>query len=100
MIVFRGFRWDKGNLSKNWLKHHVSNRECEEVFIREPLIIIDDPIHSSLEQRMIALGSTSKNRKLTIAFTSRDGMIRVISARPMSRKERKFYEEQETEANP
>jgi uncharacterized DUF497 family protein len=92
MIPFSGFEWDSGNSAKNWRKHRVSKRECEEVFAREPLVILEDISHSIFEQRMIALGNTKKERKLTIAFTFRNGMIRVISARPMSKKERALYE--------
>lgn len=93
MIPYSGFQWDKGNSVKNWRKHRVSKRECEEVFDSEPFII-DDRSHSNGEKRMIALGITKKRRRLVVAFTMRAGLIRVISARPMSRKERKFYEEQ------
>jgi uncharacterized protein len=94
MIPYSGFQWDKGNSSKNWRKHRVSKRECEEVFDSEPLLIIDDSLHSQVEKRMIALGITKKRRRLVVAFTIRDGRIRVVSARPMSKKERKFYEDQ------
>ncbi len=27
-----GFEWDTGNMKKNWVKHGVSNEECEEAF--------------------------------------------------------------------
>ncbi|PJE67058.1 hypothetical protein COU93_00860, partial [Candidatus Shapirobacteria bacterium CG10_big_fil_rev_8_21_14_0_10_36_6] len=41
----------------------------------------------------LALGVTENNRKLSVFFTIRDKQIRVISARDMSKKEKKLYEE-------
>lgn len=86
------FEWDSGNQDKNWLKHKVSNTECEEVFFNQPLLILQDHEHSQREERFYALGKTNKNRFLFISFTLRDTRIRVISARSMNKKERKYYE--------
>ena len=36
------FEWDKHNVTKNWLKHHVSPAECEELFFNSPLILFED----------------------------------------------------------
>jgi len=87
-----GFQWDKGNLDKNLEKHDVENWECEQIFFNETIIILDDPIHSSTEKRWAAFGTTDSGRLLTIIFTIRGNLLRVISARDMSRKERIFYE--------
>jgi uncharacterized DUF497 family protein len=87
-----GFEWDEGNLSKNWEKHHVSALECEQVFFNRPLIPLPDERHSETEQRFYALGQTDMGRRLFVVFTARNDFIRVISARDMSRKERKIYE--------
>ena len=46
------------------------------------------------EIRFAALGKTYGSRLLTVVFTLRARKIRVISARPMSRSERKLYEEE------
>jgi uncharacterized protein len=91
-----GFDWDEGNIEKNWLKHHVAPRECEELFFNLPLVIADDKEHSQTEQRHYALGQTDTGRHLFIAFTIRRGKIRVISARDMSRKEREIYAQENT----
>ena len=88
-----GFQWDDGNIDKNLLKHQVQNWECEQIFFNEPLLILDDPRHSLLEKRWAAFGRTDGGRLLTIVFTQRGDRIRVISARDMSRKETKYYEE-------
>jgi uncharacterized DUF497 family protein len=89
---FTGFQWDKGNINKNLDKHNVENWECEQIFFNEPLIILGDPKHSFLEKRWAAFGKTDANRHLSVIFTKRDKLIRIISARDMSRRERKFYE--------
>jgi len=86
-----GFDWDAGNSHKNWIKHHVSNSECEEVFFNVPLLLADGQKHSQKEKRYYALGQTNANRRLFIAFTVRENKIRVISARDMSQKERDVY---------
>jgi uncharacterized DUF497 family protein len=87
-----GFEWDEGNRNKNRLKHKVSTEECEELFFNEPLIILEDHKHSEIEQRYAAHGVTDNGRKLHLIFTVRNNRFRVISARDMHRKERKFYD--------
>ncbi len=88
-----GFDWDEGNIDKNWIKHQVSSNECEEVFFNAPLVLANDVNHSTVEKRYYVLGQTNRGRRLFISFTKRDEKIRVISARAMSRKEQKIYEE-------
>ncbi len=89
---FKGFEWDDGYVEKNWESHRVTPQETEQVFYNRPLIVVDDTKHSHAERRYFVLGQTDKNRALFIAFTVRDERIRVISARDMSRKERKVYQ--------
>jgi uncharacterized DUF497 family protein len=87
-----GFDWDEGNLDKNFSKHGVINKECEEVFKNSPLYLNYDQLHStSKEQRYQALGISDKARKLFISFTIRENRIKIISARDMSKNERKKY---------
>ncbi|HDZ02127.1 MAG TPA: BrnT family toxin [Nitrospirae bacterium] len=92
-----GFEWDNNNADKIWNKHHVAPSECEQIFFNLPLIIADDEKHSKKEKRYYAIGRTDINRLLFIAFTVRRDRIRVISARDMSRKERKVYQAHEKE---
>ena len=89
-----GFNWDSGNSEKNWITHQVHRNESEQVFFNEPLIIVDDEIHSQNEKRWLLLGQTDSQRLLFIVFTIRGDLIRVISARNMNKKERKYYNEQ------
>ena len=86
-----GFEWDEGNADKNWLKHGVSQGECEEIFFNSPLLIVADEAHSGAEARFYALGQTEAARLLFVVLTIRGNLIRVISARDMNRAERKEY---------
>ena len=88
-----GFNWDKGNAGKNESRHGVTDRESEEIFFNRPLAIARSAKGES-EIRYAALGKTYGSRLLTVVFTLRASEIRVISARPMSRSERKLYEEE------
>ena len=90
-----GFQWDKSNIEKNWLKHKVNPIECEQVFFNQPLIILDDPKHSISEKRFAVFGRTDAGRLLVVIFTKRGKLLRVISARDMNSRERKFYEEKQ-----
>lgn len=90
-----GFDWDDGNARKNE-KHDVSQAEAEQLFFDPGILVIADPAHSEAEPRFHALGKAREGRLLHVTFTLREEgtLIRVISARDMSRKERKFYEDQ------
>jgi len=85
-----GFEWDDGNQLKNWIKHQVAASECEQVFFNLPLMLANDPEHSQDESRYYVLGQTNNKRRLFISFTVRNNKIRVISARPMSRRSVRF----------
>ncbi len=88
-----GFEWDDGNAAKSWVKHGISQAVCEQVFFNHPLLLLEDQTHSKHEPRFHALGHANDGQRLFIAFTIRNGLIRVISARPMSKKERGFYDQ-------
>jgi uncharacterized protein len=90
-----GFDWDEGNARKSVEKHDVSQGEAEQIFFNDPLLIVEDVVHSVREMRLHALGRTDAGRLLHVTFTLRsDGrLIRVISARTMHRKERVRYEQ-------
>jgi uncharacterized DUF497 family protein len=89
-----GFQWDSGNAEKN-NKHGVDRFEAEQVFFNEPLLLLADIRHSQIEKRFHALGVTDSNRFLHLSFTLRDDgqLIRIISVRDMSAKERIVYEQ-------
>lgn len=88
-----GFEWNEGSADKNWELHKVGRGEAEGVFFNQPLLVAPDEGHSRQEPRYAGLGRTDGNRKLTIIFTLRGTLIRVISARDMSRRERRIYDQ-------
>jgi len=88
-----GFQWDEGNALKSAAKHGVTQGEAEQVFFNVPLLVAEDLGHSQAERRLHALGNTDAGRRIHITFVLRSGLIRVISARDMSRKERSQYEQ-------
>jgi uncharacterized protein len=86
------FDWDEGNRFKNDSKHGVSCQEAESVFQDDTRIDFRDPLHSKDESRFVTLGRSNRLRTMFIAWTLRGMKVRIISARPASRKERKVYE--------
>ena len=94
-----GFQWDEGNSEKNWIKHRVTRAECEQVFSNQPLVVGEDETHSQDEPRSYALGRTGAGRSLFVAFTIRGDLVRVISTRDMTERERRVYDRAEEEAD-
>jgi uncharacterized DUF497 family protein len=88
-----GFQWDAGNDRKSAEKHGVTRGEAEQVFFNDPLLVAADERHRQREERFHALGRTDDDRVLHITFAVREEgrLIRVISARDASRKERLRY---------
>ena len=91
-----GFQWDEGNAAKNWRRHEATQTEAEQVFWNRPALIAEDPKHSGRERRHFALGRTDAGRQLMVAFTLRGSLLRVISARPVGRRERSIYTKAKT----
>lgn len=88
-----GFEWDEGNSAKNWLRHRVQQAEAEQALLNIPLVVNVTSKHGAAEPRFIALGQTDAGRLLTVVFTIRGTKVRVISARAMSKPERKIHGE-------
>lgn len=87
------FEWDRSKALSNLQKHGVSFDEAKTVF-EDPLSsTIDDPIHSSYEDRFVIIGLSSNGRLLIVVHTDRDGNIRIISAREATGQEQRAYEE-------
>ncbi len=86
------FQWDGGNSEKNWIKHGITQTECEQVFFNQPFLVFDDQQHSQSEERFFALGRTDEGKGLFVVFTYRDqSLVRIISARRMTKAERDYY---------
>ena len=87
------FDWDDGNSTKSLTKHKIAQEKAEQVFRNRDLLV---PLGIQVapqtnEPRFGVLGMDSLGNRLAISFTIREGRVRVISVRPMSRKERKHY---------
>lgn len=88
------FEWDPRKDSANQRKHAVGFREATTVFGDPLAITFPDSEHSVSEQRFLTIGSSLKGRLLVVAHTERRRAIRIISARPATAGERRFYEEE------
>lgn len=87
-----GFLWDAGNEKKNEIKHKISAQEAEEAFFDSHYVLLKDMLHSGNEHRFNLIGLTKAGKLLAIAFTVRNTKVRIISARPASKRERILYE--------
>ena len=85
--------WDPRKAKNNLNKHGVSFTEAAMVFGDELAITVPDPDHSDEEDRYITIGWSDRRRVLIVSHTDRDGRIRIISARELTKAERKEYEE-------
>ncbi len=87
------FDWDPNKAAGNEAKHGVSFEEAATVF-GDPLSdTYDDPDHSLDERRLLIIGTSEQGRLLIVSHTDDGQTVRIISAREVTRKERKFYEE-------
>ena len=87
------FEWDQRKATSNRRKHGVSFEEAVTVFADEHALIIQDPEHSSEEERFLLLGLSSDLRTLVVCHCLRErgDVIRLISARKADRQERAQY---------
>jgi uncharacterized DUF497 family protein len=87
------FEWDRRKADSNLRKHGVSFDEAATVFLDPIAVSGPDPEHSVGEERYITFGLSRLGRLLAVCHTYRPGAIRIISARRVTRGERKLYEE-------
>jgi uncharacterized protein len=88
------FEWDDDKAKTNLKKHKVGFDEASTVFADHLAKIFNDDEHSAEEVREIIVGYSILNRLLLVSFTERGrDVIRIISARVATRKERKSHEE-------
>ena len=88
------FQWDPLKAARNVRKHDVPFEEAASAF-RDPLgVVFPDPDHSVSERRRILVGHSTRQRLLLVVFVEKDeDTLRLISARPATRRERKRHEE-------
>ncbi|WP_449420362.1 BrnT family toxin [Phormidium nigroviride] len=87
------FEWDESKAATNLKKHGVSFEEAKTVFDNVLAVIFDDEANSIGERREIIIGHSQNNRLLLISFTERYKVIRIISVRLATRREREDYEQ-------
>jgi uncharacterized protein len=89
------FEWDPPKAEANQRKHGVSFEEAESVFYDEYARLVPDPDYSIGEERFLLLGVSEESRLLLVVhlYKGNDHLIRIISARPATKPERKQYEE-------
>ncbi len=87
------FDWNPRKNKANFKKHGVSFEEAQGVFFDEDAIIYDDPDHSDEEDQFLIIGRSFKLRVLFVCYCYQldDSVIRMISARKATSKERFFY---------
>ena len=89
------YQWDPNKAKSNLKKHGVRFADAVGVFEDENAITIGDE-HES-ENRFITIGRDFLRRILVVVYTFRGVIIRIISARKATARERKLYEEQNEE---
>lgn len=87
------FEWDAKKARSNAKKHGITFDEASTVFGDALSLTISDPVHSEAEVRFVTMGSSHRGKLVVVVYTERGDNIRIISARPASRRERKSYEE-------
>jgi uncharacterized DUF497 family protein len=77
----------------NLKKHGVSFTEAATILGNDLAITVSDPDHSDIEDRYITMGWSERRRLLIVSHTDREDKIWIISARELTKVERKEYEE-------
>ena len=88
------FEWSPNKAISNLRKHRVSFEEASSVFGDVLATVYEDPDHSAHEKRYLMIGTSTNGRLLNVAFADRGQRIRIISARRLTRREKKLYEEE------
>ena len=86
------FEWDDEKAAENLIKHGVSFSEASTVFADPLSRTILDPLHSEVEDRFVILGQSGLQHTLVVVHTYRGEVIKIISARTATSRERREYE--------
>ncbi len=89
------FEWDENKNEINKKKHGLSFETAQEVFYDEFAVVFDDPDHSVGEERFLIIGMTESSKICIVShcYRNSDNIIRLISAREATKKEKKIYQE-------
>ena len=92
-MLYIRFEWNETKNRANLKKHKISFEEAKTVFYDENARLLSDPSHSDGEDRFILL-RLSHNAKILVvvhAYKEQDELIRIISARKATKKEKEYY---------
>ena len=88
------FSWDSRMAASNARKHGVSFQEAATAFADPLSLTVPDPDHSGAEARFVLVGVSNRHRLVVVTHVERDDdLVRLISARLATRRERRQYEE-------
>jgi uncharacterized DUF497 family protein len=90
------FSWDRKKAQANLRKHGVPFAEAATVFGDPLSLTVPDPLSSDEEPRFVILGLSAGRRLLVVVHAARGESLRIISARPATRRERRDHEETKT----
>lgn len=93
------FEWDAAKALSNARKHGVTFDQAATVFLDALALTVFDAEHSQQEERWFTLGLDANGALLAVAHTFQTATperirVRLISARPSTRRERQFYEDE------
>jgi uncharacterized DUF497 family protein len=87
------FEWDNRKAQSNKRKHGITFEEASTIFSDSLSITIPDPSHSISEERFVTVGMSVSDKLIVVVHTNRGDIIRIISARRATRREREQYEQ-------
>ena len=86
------FEWDDKKAAENLIKHGVSFSEASTVFADPLSRTILDPLHSEKKRDSLSSANRACNTPWVVVHTYRGEVIRIISARTATSRERRDYE--------
>lgn len=87
------FEWDSDKAKTNAEKHGVTFDEASTAFEDALSVTIPDPLHSEDDERFVLMGYSHRDRLLVVVHADRSETVRIISARPATKKEIRQHEE-------
>lgn len=86
------FEWDEDKNRRNIAKHGISFEDASKIFDGFTVDLLGDRFDDS-EAREISIGLLHRIAFVVVVHTDRDGVCRIISARPATKSERKLYDQ-------
>jgi hypothetical protein len=87
------FEWDRDKAAANLRKHRVSFEDAATIFGDPFARTYEDPDALDAEARELTFGVSRAGKALVVAHCERGDRVRIISARGMTRREKRDYEE-------